>query len=74
MSTMKKRLSKVEEFEVMKLVLDKFLLLGVAIMGYGLFRLVSTSDFWMGFSIMIAGGIVLLIFMILLIREYEFMN
>jgi hypothetical protein len=74
MGKLKKRLSKSEEFEIMKLVLDKFLWLGVAIMAFGLYRMVASADFWMGFSIMIAGGIVLFIFMVLLIREYEFMT
>jgi len=71
---MKRRLTKSEEFDIMKLVLDKFLLLGVGILAYGLYRLVSGTDFWMGFSVMIAGIVVLLVFTIILVREFEFMK
>jgi hypothetical protein len=72
---MKKRLTKSEEFEIMKLVLDKFLWIGVIIMGYGFYKLVAMTDtIWIGFSIMLAGAIILLIFMAILLREYEFMK
>jgi len=72
---MKKNLTKQEEFDIMKLVLDKFLWLGIAIMGYGFFRLVTVADdFVFSFLIMIAGVIVLVIFMIILVKEYEFIK
>ena len=72
---MKKRLTKSEEFEIMKLVLDKFLWLGVAIMAFGFYKLVTLSeDIWMSFSILLAGAVVMLIFMVILIKEYEFMK
>ncbi len=38
---MKKRLTQAEEFEIMKLVLDKFLWLGIAIMGMGVYIMVA---------------------------------
>ncbi|MFH1591287.1 MAG: hypothetical protein ABIC95_05165 [archaeon] len=71
---MKKRLTQTEEFEIMKLVLDKFLWLGFAIMAYGLYVIVSgqVTDFILkGLSFMIAGSIILILFMMLLIKEYE---
>lgn len=70
---MKKRLTQSEEFEIMKLVLDKFLWLGFGIMGFGLYSLISgTSDnFLKGFLFMIGGAIVLVLFMILIVKEYE---
>ena len=71
---MKKRLTRQEEFQILKIVLDKFLLLGVAIMAFGLYKLVASADFWLGFYVLLAGGIILLIFMIILVREYEFMK
>ena len=41
---MKKRLTPSEEFEIMKLVLDKFLWLGVIIMAFGLYKIfIGTS-------------------------------
>ncbi|MBN1376814.1 hypothetical protein JW949_00590 [Candidatus Woesearchaeota archaeon] len=73
---MKRRLTKKEEFDIMKLVLDKFLLLGVFIMGYGFWKMVeyTYTDLWMGLLILISGAIVLVIFMMLLVREYEFIK
>ena len=67
---MKKRLTPTEEFDIMKMVLDKFLWLGVAIMAYGLYRIfVGTS--MSGFSLIIIGAILLVLFLILLVKEYE---
>ena len=69
----KKRLSQQQEFEVMKLVLDKFLWLGKLVMIYSLY--VITTEGWEMWSkalrIFLAGAIVLLIFMWLIIKEYE---
>lgn len=67
----KKQLTRQEEFEIMKLVMDKFLWLGVGIMALGFYQLVSISDFWQGFSILITGAIILLIFMAILLKEYK---
>ena len=72
---MKKHLTKTEEFEIMKLVLDKFLWVGVFILGLGFYKLVAgTDDMAFAFLIMLAGVIVLLVFSIIIIREYEFMK
>ena len=57
MAKLKKRLTQHEEFEIMKLVLDKFLLLGFAVMGFGLYTMY--------------GAVILVIFMAIIIREYE---
>lgn len=67
----KKKLNRQEEFEIMKLVLDKFLWAGLAILLYGFWLMVHLSEFTFGFWIMIGGAIVLLAFMGLLIKEYE---
>jgi hypothetical protein len=72
---MKKHMSKDQEFEIMKLVLDKFLWIGTFIMGYGFYKLISMSaDFWFGFSVLVAGAIVMFLFMWLLVKEYHFMQ
>ncbi len=74
---MKKRLTQSEEFEILKLVLDKFLWLGFAIMVYGLWVIIKgeASDFILrGFSFMIAGAIILMLFMMLLVKEYEILK
>jgi hypothetical protein len=67
---MKKRLTPGEEFEIMKLVLDKFLWLGVIIMAFGLYKIfVGTS--MTGISLIVIGSIILLLFLILIVKEYE---
>lgn len=67
---MKKRFTPTEEFEIMKLVLDKFLWLGVGIMAFGLYKIFTGTDM-SGFSLIIIGAIILIIFLILLVKEYE---
>jgi hypothetical protein len=69
---MKKRLNPQQEFEVLKLVLDKFLWLGFGIMAFGLYTIIAqASNVYQGFAFMIVGAIVLILFMMLLIKEYE---
>ena len=67
---MKKRLTPSEEFEIMKLILDKFLWLGIAIMAFGLY-IIFTGTSMSGFSLIITGAVILVIFLILLVKEYE---
>ena len=67
---MKKRLTPSEEFEVMKLVLDKFLWLGIGVMAFGLYRIFMGTTM-SGFSLIIIGAIILVIFLIIVVKEYE---
>ena len=67
---MKRRLSEQQEFEIMKLVLDKFLWLGFGIMAYGLYLMYS-QIFQIGLAWIIAGAIVLLLFTWIIVKEYE---
>jgi hypothetical protein len=69
----KKRLTQVEEFEILKLVLDKFLWLGVIIMGFGLYKLIMNSV-TQGVSFIFAGIVVLTLFVFLIIKEYEMLK
>lgn len=56
----------------MKLVLDKFLWLGFAIMAFGLYVIVKEAGIvYRGFSFMLVGAVVLLLFMLLIVKEYE---
>lgn len=72
---MKKHLSRTEEFEIMRLVLDKFLWLCVFILALGFYLVVtSTQSFAFSFSIMLAGIVLLVVFTVILVREYEFMK
>ena len=70
---MKKRLTEQQEFEVMKLVLDKFLWIGFGVMAFGLYKM-FTASVAIGLSWMIVGVIVLVLFMILIVKEYEFIK
>ena len=72
---MKRHMTHEEEFEIMKLVLDKFLWLGVAIMAFGFYKMISMSEsLGFGLSVLAAGAVLLIIFMIILIREYNFLE
>ena len=66
----KKRLSHQEEFEIMKLVLDKFLWLGFGIMAYGLYQMFN-STIQIGLSWIIAGAVILFLFSWIIVKEYE---
>lgn len=68
----KKQLSEEQEFRIMLLVLDKFLWLGFGIMAVGLFMIVTgAQDLYRGISFMVAGAVLLIIFMLLIVKEYE---
>ena len=70
----KKRLTQDQEFQVMKMVLDKFLWLGVIVMGYALY-LGVVMTYWIEAVIWgIAGIIILVLFVMLIIREYEILK
>ena len=71
--TIKKKLTRQEEFEILKLVLDKFLLVGLAIMLYGLWRTINDLAYSVGLWIMLGGALILVLLMVLLVREYEVM-
>lgn len=71
----KRHMTHQEEFEIMKLVLDKFLWLGVAIMAFGFYKMITFSDsMGYGLSVLAAGAILLIVFMIILIKEYNFLE
>jgi len=67
---MKKRLSEQQEFEIMKLVLDKFLWIGFIFIGLGMYQMFTIS-IPVGLMWAIAGTLLLLLFMLLIIKEYE---
>ena len=67
---MKKRLSDQQEFEIMKMVLDKFLWLGFGIMAYGLY-LMYNATIQIGLSWIVAGAVILFIFSWIIVKEYE---
>lgn len=67
----KRRLSQSEEFEIMKLVLDKVLWLGFIIMGYGLYLSVTGADRGDGIYYLISGAVILIIFAWFMVKEFE---
>jgi hypothetical protein len=67
----KKRLTVSEEFEIMKLVLDKFLWLGFALMAWGLYQWLGNGAVSDGALFMIAGVVVLIIFLVIIVKEFE---
>ncbi len=72
-SSGKKQLSEDQEFQIMKLVLDKFLWLGFLVMVYGLWQLLASGWDALGDALLtfIAGAIILVVFMVIIVREYE---
>lgn len=71
MAKLKRRLSEKEEFEIMALVLDKFLWLGFGIMAFGVYRAIMYS-FSAGIWFIVAGAVLLLLFAWFVSREFEF--
>jgi hypothetical protein len=75
MAKMKRHMSHEEEFDIMKMVLDKFLWLGVGIMALGFYKMVTlTENLLYGFSVLLAGAVILIIFIIILVKEYNFIG
>lgn len=70
-SSGKKKLSEAQEFEIMKLVLDKFLWLGFVVMGWGMYLSLTAENISEGIWHMIAGAVLLLIFLVIIVKEYE---
>ena len=66
----KRKLASHEEFEIMKLVLDKFLWIGTALMGWGLYQSIAL-DVNEGLWYILAGAGVMLAFAYIIVREFE---
>ena len=66
----KRRLSEAQEFEVMKMILDKFLWLGFLIMAFGLYQ-AFYSNVYYGLTWILTGAIILLVFTWIITKEYE---
>ena len=74
MAKQKRHLTKSEEFDIMKIVLDKFLLMGVLILSMGLYLIVSAASISYGFIVLAAGAFVMIIFAMILVKEYNFLE
>jgi hypothetical protein len=72
---MKRVITKQEEFEILKLVLDKFLWVGVLIMAYGFYRIVSIQEsYWYGFVVLASGALIMVLFTWILMKEYNYVK
>ncbi len=67
----KKRMTEEQEFEIMKLVLDKFLWLVFIVMGWGMYQSLSQASIMAGIWYLISGAVLLLLFLIIIVKEYE---
>jgi len=67
----KKRMTKDQEFQIMKLVLDKFLWLGFIVMGWGMYTSIRDASVLPGLWYMVAGAVLLILFVILIVKEYQ---
>ena len=70
MKSMKRRLSEAQEFEIMKMILDKFLWLGFSVMAFGLYHAFYTSASF-GMVWVVTGAIILILFAWIITKEYE---
>ena len=70
MEKIKRRLAGHEEFEIMRLVLDKFLWIGTALLGWGLYTSIAV-DYKDGFWFILAGALIMLVFGWIIVREFE---
>jgi len=73
-SNSKRRMTDQQEFEVMKLVLDKFLWLGFIVMGWGMYSAIRDFSILPGLWYMIAGAVLLLLFVVIIVKEYEILK
>jgi hypothetical protein len=70
----KKRLTHDQEFQIMKLVLDKFLWLGFVVLAYAVYLGAVKDDFGPALAWGISGVVILVLFMVLIVREYEILS
>ncbi|MBN1792809.1 hypothetical protein JW826_03955 [Candidatus Woesearchaeota archaeon] len=71
----KRHMTHEEEFEILKLVLDKFLWLGVGIMAFGFYQLITLTDnMTYGLLLLGAGALLLIVFIAILMKEYNFLQ
>lgn len=69
---MKRRLNEEQEFRILLLVLDKVLWFGFGIMALGFYKMLSSGVIGEGIYFLIAGIVILTIFVWQLIKEYHF--
>ena len=71
MKKVKKQLTHSEEFDIMKLVLDKFLWISAAMVIFGIYKIVDQGEVDASIYYFVTGIVIMLLFMFLIIKEYE---
>jgi hypothetical protein len=66
-----KKLTSDQEFHLMALILDKFLWLGIALIGFGIFRMISRSVPTDGVPYILSGLGVMIVFGAVIVRYFE---
>ncbi len=67
----KRKLTMSEEFEIMRMVLDKFLWISTFVLMYGVYVVIEKNDILASLYFFVTGVVILLVFMMLIIKEYE---
>ncbi|MFT4261566.1 MAG: hypothetical protein ACMXX9_04005 [Candidatus Woesearchaeota archaeon] len=67
----KLRLTREEEFELLKLVFDKFLWLGTIGLAAGTYMLLTNENIWFGLLITFIGAMILMLFTAIVMREFH---
>jgi hypothetical protein len=70
----KRKLTQDQEFQIMKLVLDKFLWLGFIVMAWGMYISIRDTAIQPGLMYMIAGAVLLILFAVLITKEFEYVK
>lgn len=70
---MKRQLTHHEEFEILKIIIDKVILLAFILLGVGLYKITTdpAGTIWHGVAFLIAGFIIAALLMFMIIKEYE---
>ena len=77
---MKRKLTKEQEFDILKLILDKYLWLGTLVMVFGLWRITQSDPGFVaggsaeGIVWILAGSIVMFVLLWIIVKEYEFIK
>jgi hypothetical protein len=71
MKKQKKKLTIGEEFEIMKLVLDKFLWISAALLVYGIYKVIEQQNLIASLYYFITGIVIMILFMFIIVKEYE---
>jgi len=74
MKKSKKRMTQEQEFEILKLVLDKFLWLGTGVMAFGLYKIIVDPNIGQGLAMIVSGAVLLALFLWIIVKEYEFLK